>query len=233
MSITKSWTPASPAGGDDPRQGDDVMRDMWTAIHERERNGGHIWETSASADTEAGRHACGVEQASGGTGSPLAGEFYVYAADGSTRILTLRDSTAADPSNFDVGSFPIRGKRIASVHIPLVTGATGRVSGVIFHNNSGATMTLTSAQLVCFTAPSASPLDVDMNVLASGYTDPTAAGTSIFGTHTTIAAGSRVGTAITSFNDATLAAGEAWVWDVDALNSASDIIMLLKVEVLR
>jgi hypothetical protein len=72
-----------------------------------------------------------------------------------------------------------------------------------------------------------------MNVFASGYTDPTAAGTSIFGTHTTLAAGSRVGTAITSFNDATLAPGEAWVWDVDALNSAADIVMQLAVEVLR
>ncbi len=233
MSVTKTWTPTSPAGGDDPRLGDNVIRDTTTAVHERMRNGGHKWETSAALDTEAGRHVCGVEFDSSGTGSPLAGEFYFYASDGSTKVGTIGDSTAADPSRLDFGSFAIRGKRIVSLAVPLVTGATGRVPGIIFHNHSGATMTLLSARLVCFTAPSGSALDVDMNVLASGYTDPTAAGTSIFGTHTTIAAGSKVGTAITAFNDATLAADEAWVWDADALNSAADIVMQLKLEVLR
>jgi len=94
--VTRTWNDASPAGTDNIQEGDDAIRNFKTALVERLRNGGHRMPDIASGATvftDDGRHSCGESLAAGS--AELAGEFNIYAADGTTVIATFRDSTAA------------------------------------------------------------------------------------------------------------------------------------------
>jgi hypothetical protein len=116
--------------------------------------------------------------------------------------------------------------------IPLPATATGRVEGVQFVNAGNGVLTVVSMQLVCFTPPSGGIVDVDMQSHTVGVdTDPGSAGSSVIdgNPHPTIADGKYSGSAISAFSDATLDVGDAWTFDVDAINSALDIAVVLKV----
>lgn len=106
MAVTVEWNETTPAGAETPRQGDDRIRELKEAIRMRMRNGGHLW-TAAATDVEDGRHVCGTENVSGGPGTPLTGEFYIYAADQTTRIVTVGDSTAATPSRMALSTLDV------------------------------------------------------------------------------------------------------------------------------
>lgn len=246
MAVTETWDATKPADSRDPKLGDDDIREFKRTMREIARNGGHVFPTSdpTSAAATWGRHSCGEEFDFGGAGSPLAGEFYIYAADKTTKIATFADSTAADPSVADFTGLTVRGTNVDSgnnpghghdhtVSIPLPASATGRVNGVMLHNSGNGTLTILSAQLFCFTAPSGDVVDVDINIVdLDGADDPDDAGTSIFAAnpHPTVADGNKKGTAVSTFDDDALPVGDAWVFDVDTLTSpADDLVLVLKV----
>lgn len=131
MAVTVAWDETAPAGGESPRLGDDRIRELKEAIRMRMRNGGHLW-TAAATDTEDGRHVCGTENASGGPGTPLAGEFYVYAADQTTRIVTVGDSTAAIPNRINASTLALTTLSLstgATTCSTLVAGSTANIAG--------------------------------------------------------------------------------------------------------
>lgn len=105
MAITTSWTPLTPDGADSPSDGDNVIRALKSSIGDRMRHGGHEWETVAGTELGAGRHKC---LDSGDTdviaAGVLLGEFYIFAGDGTTKLFTLADSTAAAPNKLTLGS---------------------------------------------------------------------------------------------------------------------------------
>lgn len=104
MAVTKAWDETKPAGIDSPRNGDDEMREgIKQATRERMNIGGHFWPSAT--DTKSGRHQCGQEQAASGDGTPLAGEFYIYASNGTTRVVTVADSTAGSFLNASTLAF--------------------------------------------------------------------------------------------------------------------------------
>lgn len=121
--ITTTWDPASPAGSDNIKDGDDSIRTFKVGLTERLRNGGHQWQTAgATTDTTDGRHCCGESNAAGS--AELAGEFNIYAADTTTVLATFRDSTAATPSELYLGANKLR-------TTGNVTAATGTFSGAV------------------------------------------------------------------------------------------------------
>jgi hypothetical protein len=120
MGITATWDIATPLGAEDPKNGDNRIVEAKTSLKEIFQNGGHYIVAGPSSDLKLGRHVCGQELASGGAGTPLAGEFYVYDANGTTRIVTVRDSTAAPANQFDVGTLQYKGTGGLAV-----TGAAG------------------------------------------------------------------------------------------------------------
>lgn len=245
MPITEIYDQAVPTGATDPKQIDEQMTLKWRALGERLRAGGHVWETGAPIDAQAGHHAIGVDP------DGDAKQFVIYESDETTAALTLDEDEAGTVPNVQVAILgdgltgankwtlrcdTLQGGRDSTVNIPLL-GNTGRQVGLIYENRGGpgaagaGTITLLEARLIAWTGPTGSALDVDIHKLTSGYTDPAAAGVSIFAAnpHPTIAAAAKVGTPVTVFDDAVLAVGDAWVFEIDALNSAADIVLELKV----
>ena len=221
MAVTETWDEAVPAGSRDPRLGDDDIRSLKLAIRQRMDNGGQVWEAPSGLDTEAGRHRC----------DPTARTFIIYEDDASTPIVTINDSTqlvtVASP-------YHIVGIRDTTMNIAIGGAATGRVPGVMIVNRGNGDLTLLEIQTQSFTAVAGAAFDLDVNVftVASATNPLTVAGTSIFagaGDHPTIAVGQFASAVKTTFADATLAVGEAWVFDIDALNSASGVVVTMKV----
>lgn len=102
-SVSTTWDASKPAGGDDAKNGDDEIRNFKSCMVERMRNGGHRMQAAGSTVNEIdGRHVCGEAQAAG-SASGLVGEWVVYAADGTTKVFTVTDSTAASVSKVDCG----------------------------------------------------------------------------------------------------------------------------------
>jgi len=85
MALAITWDETAPASGDDPRDGDNEIRDLKVALRERLRQGGLVWEvTGPSKDNEAGKIACGVQAAN---------VWRVYETDKTTIVLDINDST--------------------------------------------------------------------------------------------------------------------------------------------
>jgi hypothetical protein len=122
--ITVTWDPTVPPGSEALSNGDNRIVELKTGMVERLRNGGHGWDTTGSGTTnqEDGRHTCGIAFTQGDP-SALAGEFYFYDRDGSTVIMTLRDATAATPSELFLGAFKLRTTGNVSAATGTFTGA--------------------------------------------------------------------------------------------------------------
>lgn len=228
--ITETWDSAVPAGSEDPKNGDDRIRELKRTLVEILRNGDHKAQAGPVSDVAAGRHVCGQANGLGGTGA-LTGEFSIYASDGTTKIVQVLDSTASEASTFKLSTLNIKSATQRTLAIPLGGGATGVVGGVYFENRGLSTMTFLGAKLVCATAPSGSALDVDALRLTAGYANPGSGGSTIFTARPTVAAGSRVGSESTSLAITTLATGEALYFNIVALNSADNIVMYIRYSV--
>ena len=234
MAITKVWNNSAPAGSDDAKNGDDEIRDFKVGLVERLRNGGHNMQTAGSTTVATdGRHMCGEEFDSGGANSPLAGEFYIYAADGTTKVVTARDSTAASPSQFDVSNLTVYSANQRTIAIGL-NSIAGVQAGVYFENRAPKSITILGAKLVCGTAPGGGSLVVNVLRLATGYANPGSGGTSIFTTPASdlvVTVGNRVGTETTAIVGAqsVLAQGDALYVDITTLNAANDVVLYLRV----
>lgn len=230
--ITIVWEPATPPGSEALNNGDNRITEFKTGLSERLRNGGHQWSTLASStDQEDGRHVCGTAFAAGATGA-LAGEFYIYAADGSTVIATIGDSTAASPSRIDVTTLTINAANQRTIALAL-NPATGVQNGVFFENRAPKSITILGAKLVAGTGPTATDLIVNVLRLATGYANPGAGGTSILTTPASdlkIVAAARVGTETTAIVGAqsVLAQGDAIYVDITTLSAAADIVLYLR-----
>jgi len=95
--ITTTWDATAPASSENAKNGAVRIQNVKAELVERLRNGGQRMQTSgATTDAKDGRHLCGESNAAGST--ELAGEFTIYAADGTTAVAVFRDSTAATPS---------------------------------------------------------------------------------------------------------------------------------------
>jgi len=124
--VTVTWDSSVPVGSEDIKTGDNRIVELKGGLVQRLRNGGHRMPTIASADASEGFHCCGEMYAAdtGHTTAALAGEFYLFAADGVTVVATLRDSTAATPSELFLGANKLR-------TTGNVTAATGTFSGAV------------------------------------------------------------------------------------------------------
>ena len=78
----------TPSATDDPREGDDRMREIKAAVMERMQNGGHYMEdeTDDSPESTAGRLACGVQDTN---------LLRFYETDRTTVMAAFNDSTNA------------------------------------------------------------------------------------------------------------------------------------------
>jgi hypothetical protein len=233
MPVT-NWNRTSPTSADNPANGANEISAVKKGVDERMRNGGHRWEPDSSATlTNAGRHTCGAEFSASGSGAQD-DEFYIYDKAG-TAVAVVRGSTS---TNIDASGIPefeivggkLIGRREETLHIPVASG-TGRTAGIIYENRGHGTLTLLEAKVVCFTAPGSGGVDIDIHKQASGWTNPNDAGTSIFdpNPHPTIASGSYASSVISTFASSTLAVGDAWFVEVDQLNSAANVMLILKV----
>lgn len=232
--ITTTWDIAVPAGSEDPKNGDNRIVELKTALTEILRNGGHQLSNGPTTDTSNGRHLCGEENQSGGAGSPLTGEFYVYAADGTTRIVTISDSTAASPSRFYAPTLVATFANQRTIAMPLV-GTAGVQAGVYFENRSPQSFTIQGIKLVAGTGPTGTDLVVNVLRNASGYANPGSGGTSVLTTPASdlkIAAGSRVGTETTAIVGAqsVIAQGDSLYVSITTLSAATDIVVYIRVK---
>ncbi len=221
MAVTEAWDETNPAGSRDPRLGDDDIRQFKKALRERMDNGGHSWENPSGTDSEAGRHRC----------DPSTRKFTIYEDDGSTAAFEVDDNLLTITAT---STYQLVGPRDTTMNIAIGGAATGRVPGVMVVNRGNGTLTLLEVQTQAFVAPAGAAFDLDINffTVASGTNPLTTAGTSIFaapGDHPTIAVGQFASAVKTAFSDATLAVGEAWVFDIDALNAAGGVVLTMKV----
>ena len=147
--ITTTWDIAVPAGSEDPKNGDNRICELKTSLEEIFRNGGHRLVAGPSTDLKLGRHVCDEEFASGGSGTPLTGEFYIYAKDGTTRIVVVRDSTAASASQFDITGLQLKGTGGLAVTGTASLGATTAMSLITTTTaNIGGAMSVTGQTTV-------------------------------------------------------------------------------------
>lgn len=242
-----NWTAGfegTPSGGDPGNVIDNRIQEHKENIRLRGEQGGHIF-----TDDPGGKHAANshsdrdgrhVVDAGGAGVSPDIYKSPAVDPDVNTKLITFTDGGAAmvagsswSGGNITTGDDPGHGHH-ATLVIPLPATGTGRVEGVVFENRGNGDLTVKEARLICFTAPAGGVVDVDINVYTVALaTDPGAGGTgvSIFGgnPHPTIAAGDWAGAAVAAFNDAVLNVGEAWIFDIDSINSALDITVILKV----
>lgn len=117
MTVTTDWTPLAPGGSDNPKQGDDEIRTMKSAIQERMRNGGHVWTTvsTGAANTDDGKIACGIQ----GTNT-----LTFYETDGTTPVVTVNDSS----KSITLGDGTTGSNRYA-----LIVGGTLTHRGAVVH----------------------------------------------------------------------------------------------------
>jgi hypothetical protein len=229
-----NWTAgfeATPSGADPGNVIDNRMQEHKENIRLRGEQGGHIYtddpggvHSANSHNDRDGRHV--VDAGGSGVGPDI----YTSPSDDpdvNTKLITYSDTGAAmmagatwTGGNITTGNDPGHGHH-TTLMIPLPATATGRVEGVQFVNAGNGVLTVVSMQLVCFTPPSTVGVD----------TDPGSAGSSVIdgNPHPTIADGKYSGSAISAFSDATLDVGDAWTFDVDAINGALDIAVVLKV----
>ncbi len=253
MALVDPWDHTSPDGADNPKQGDDEMRTIKRATTERHNQGGVHWTNSASVDQDDGKSMCGVQ----GTTGTLE---LAYEEDGDALITCRDDTAAADASQVDIGdgvggsreyqlnvqdvncdtvtaADTLTGKRTHTISVYLPAAAIGRVEGLVIENQSGAAWTLKGARAICFTKPNGGPVTIEMKIvdLSADATDPgAAAGTEVWvnPNEITIADDKYTSGAMnTSMTNASLPDGSAWVFEIDAINSADDITVILEVEV--
>ncbi len=251
MSVTTNWNETLPADVRNPALGDDDIRDLKKQIRERERKGGHFHEDGSSGpvtDVDAGKHVCGEESLGDGGGNDglfVIFESDVHATDRDTPAVTIGDGSAAGADTDAMtlgdgldGSRPytliadvLEGKRIHDVAIPLPAGATGRINGLYFYNQTAHTLVIESIDAYANTAPVATALDIDVHLHTTGWTDLSSGGTSIVASPPTIsiaAAAQRAAAPVTAFSNATVATGEVLAFEIDALNDADDIILFIR-----
>lgn len=195
MSVTDDWTETSPADGDNPKQGDDEMRNDRRRTRERLVRGGHYGVAASGADrAHEGKHQCG--EATIGESSPNDGEFIIYESDGhagnrTTAAVTIGDGAATPADTVTLGdgltgSRPytlvadtLKGKRIHDLAIPLPTSGTGRIDGVYYFNQGASEITIKAVNLYANSGPNGGALDVDIHLHTSGWTDLSSGGTTI------------------------------------------------------
>lgn len=241
---TDSWDETNPPDSQDPKFGAARIRETERQIRERMVNGGHAWEViGPSLDSDAGKHKCGTQ----GTTGVLE---LAFEEDGDLLIEARDDTAASNASRVQIGdgidgSQPytfvadvLQGKRDHTIIVPLV-GNAGRQLGVIVENRGAGNLRVLEATAVCYGAPAGAACTIDIHKLAAGWTDPNAAGTSIVGVPPalSIAVAAFRATTVTAFADDLLEtppavgqSGAAWVFEIDAVNSANNIAVVLRVQ---
>lgn len=218
---------------------DDQIRELKEQIGRRLEQGGHALTQDprsihalSAVDANDGRHIVD----SGGSGiSP-----HWYKSDGTTQLVTVSDTGAAmvagstwSGGNVTTLNNPGHGHDVTwNVYLP--STATGRVTGVMFHNLGNGTVTLISCKIQCWTAPGAGGLTVDIHKLDNTHTDPASTGAdddgTVFTVKPTIGSGNFLSAAATI--DAAkdeCAVGEAWVFEIDTNDAADDIHVAMQV----
>lgn len=173
-------------------------------------------------------------------GSGIGGQ--IWKSDGSAILM--------DPKNTGVdfpGTLPVTGTNIDSganpghqhdvtFAIALGTSTGGLIPGLVFENRGNGLVTLLEARLVAGISPSGGSIFVQMRLLPSGYTDPSAAGTEVFATinRPEITTGLFRGSPTVTFDDPTLEEDEAWTFEIDtdgsSPNGAAEVTLFLHVQ---
>lgn len=240
--ITKAWDTTAPAGSSFIKDGDNTIRDDKLAVKERLNNLGARWENDTNAKN--GRIQCGQQ---GTTGECILAE----EEDGDS-LITLRDGTdVGGNAEVEVGdgvggsrpydlkvdnvacatlaaSGAITGDRTHTVTIPLTDNSLGVIDGLLLANTTGNDMTLVSFQLVCFDKPSGGVVELDILDWTIADTDPAAAPTIFTGSKPQIPDDTYAGSAVTSGFTATFSDGHALVFDLDQVNGADNILLIVK-----
>ena len=211
-----------PVGTDAGSTLDDVIRSFKEQIRLRMEYGGHnMWEATPNENYD-GRHCVDA----GGSGvSP-----HIYKADKTTKLVDITDARVYVTE-------PLYGSQATSIiPIPSLPAAT-RIPGLMIINGGAGTLVLDDARLFAGTPPSGGALTVDMHRLADTFTDPTATADppddgSIWNTIPSIADGLYKAGPFSDFSaistSSQLAVGEAWVFELDAVNGANNILFTLQ-----
>jgi hypothetical protein len=240
-----NWTAGfegTPAGSDPGSVIDDRIQELKEQIGRRLEQGGHILSDDPRsvhiANSQSARDGRHVVDAGGSGIGPDIYKSPTADADINTKLITYADTGAAmvagsdwSGGNVTTGNDPGHGHH-ATLVIPLPATATGRVEGVVFENRGNGVLTLVDMRLICFTPPSGGTVNVDIQShTVADATDPGTAGSSVIdpNTHPTIADGDYSGSVQSVFSDATLDVGDAWTFDIDAINGALDVSLVLKV----
>jgi hypothetical protein len=113
---TDNWDEANPPDSQNPKEGDDRIRETRRQMRERLVNGGHRWESGApDLDPDAGKHMCGVQ----GTTGVLD---LAYEQDGDIAIV-VRDGTDAGGDAEVVLGTGVGGARPYELIVDLLTVA--------------------------------------------------------------------------------------------------------------
>lgn len=227
MAITKSWDDTVPAGTDDPRDGDNEIRDLKTALEERLKEGtGLSWPDGTVATS--GRPVCGAQATD---------KYTIYESDIATIAMEL-DENVGKVTFGAAGGYDIVGQRYQTVSIPLPTNAVGDISGIAIMNRGGGTMEIREAQLSAFTAPSgggspgvevmpkkiAGPIATTDSLLVKAATNVLTSALSIADTEFHSAVLSADG----AFNDRDIDVGDALIVNIATnAGSADDLILTL------
>jgi hypothetical protein len=213
---------------------DNKISDEREQIRRRLQQGGQLMQEASPNEARDGRHCVGV----GGDLGP-----HIYKADKTTKLVDYTDTGAAmvagsnwTGGNVTTGNNPGHAHD-STIVIPLVRNVVGRIPGLSFLNRGNGTLTLLKAQLTAWTAPGAAGTIATMwkiaGDLAISAVNPNSAGTDIFagqGNKLLLSSGEFWGPVRTTFDDAALADGDAWVFAITANTGlADDLSLVLKV----
>jgi hypothetical protein len=237
---TREWSNAYelvPAGSDAGSTLDEVIKNLKVDIRERAHQGGIVFKSSTTAEDGL---ACRANADNNSTSWAL------YQADKSTKMIDPSDDDTLDVDadivlagahvitggNVTTGNNPGHGHDV-TVGLPLPISATGRIVGPIYHNDGNGNIELQGARLVSFGTPASTAVVIQMDQVASGYSNPnTATGTDVFANpnEPTLAVAARTTAQFTTIANSTLEPGEAWLFDCDAFDSgATDLWIFLEI----
>jgi len=184
MALVSPFNTATPGGNDDPREGDDRIRETKAALIERFAQAGIYWDDAATPDQDAGKIALGVQATN---------KLYIYESDKTGVIAEFDDSgigTSGDPHLVTLGAGGLSGPDplckliVSSIDANLITVASRLTSsGVGTIGGTHQDLTLSGVKVdklysynITNAAPVTIPSGTNNNVIITGTSYTTSRG---------------------------------------------------------